>query len=1704
MDIISYALSKKIAEHAVSGVQSMSVEGQNLIINTKDSGVLTMTFPTPKDGVSVTDIDVNANNQIVFTMSDGNEFISGKIPTVKGEPGFSPTITENADNTDKIYKLDITTADSTFTTPNLKGADGQGGTGGGEANIIDSISVNGVNVAPDENKNVDIEIPSIEGLATETYVNNKIADYTKTADLADVATSGSYNDLNDKPTIPTVTDEYNAESSEAASGKAINQAMSTLKGLPKPYFVFVDDDGKENFKTLYTDILQPRGIVGGLSIVFSSYTIDANKYLTQNEINEYSNLGWDILCHSTDLNSLTIDTADAVLNYCDNRIAHYGFKKSNIFVYPNGNEGDNKIAIEEKVAKHFKYAFNINHSHNCPASIPLQNRMDIGRIIIPKASEITAEIKTYYKNLVDKTINENKLMIISTHSDKSDYIYLTELLDYILNQGYSFTSPVKALSEIDEYRFQNKLIPGDNISITPDNIISASFTESDPTVPSHVKSITAKNISDWNNKSDFSGSYNDLIDTPAIPSIEGLAKTEDIPTKVSDLENDSKYQTESDVTTTLTDYATKTYVGEQIANAEHLKREIVTVLPSDEEASDNIIYMLKVESITGDDKYQEYMKIDGTIKMVGDTSVDLTDYAKTVDIPTSLPADGGNSATVNNHTVETNVPADAVFTDTIYDDTEVKESIEELNNNLSQLEYSEVAGGKNLLDPNYFTSQIVKAGGISNVNGVSWDCDKVNWYIEDLSGISFKENTVYTIVLYGKCKNNEQSLTNLCIEYTDGTNSIIMFSSKNTNSLALRVTDSNKTISKLAFYYGSRGTDLNPKKCGIFEGAIKESDFEPYIPTIKMLAEEVNQQNDSLDNQGLLNKVTEMRQGKWNISSGVSEDGDYYVSSKESISCNGNSNIKLKCDNAEAFDIVFFNGSSFISGESKNGSELLFTTPSNATSFKFNIYNGNKLTPQNVGKIEVYVDSQIEQLKNDLSNLKISDVALGKNLYAGTDLTGTRYVSVPIKDLDIDKNKNYTFSFMITSSDTDVDTSGIFINATYAEDSVKQLERNKRVYATFLGSKIEYCSVYAGRDWATSTNDTITVSNIQIEEGTVATDYEPYIPSIVMLAKENAQQNTEAMDLKMLGWNVPKECPIQNYVDSDGVFHQKVGRVDLGNLDWSYGSDNTRFSTTEIIDYKKKDSNTNTWVANAFLKGYNTVSGNDTASDSYDKSIGFNGINDMFFVRNTSYTDATSFKNAMQGQYLYYELATENSMNVDGNEAITKVNESLGNYALKSLYSDTTINVGRLANSTVGNYSTAEGNNTTASASYTHSEGVNTSAIGQGSHAEGSNLEQNRYNEIVFEDPRRVEVYDKATGDFINITVAGSQAFGLNSHAEGCSTLAYGKNSHTEGYHTVAAANESHAEGCGCEANASFAHAEGIDTEARGDGSHAEGFTTTASGTYSHSEGFCTTASGTYSHAEGYYTKATNHASHASGKYNAAMTTGGGSSNTTGTAFVIGNGTGNSALSNAFSVQFNGTVKAKSTITASTTADYAEFFEWLDKNPNEEDRVGHFVTLDGDKIRIATAADDYILGIVSGEPFVLGNGDCDTWNGMYLHDEFRRTMYEPAPKMIEILDSEGNPTGEYEEVEGEYEGTRPILNPDYDPTQEYVSRFDRAEWSPVGMLGVLAVLHDGTAEVNGYITVNNEGIATKCTRDTRNSYRVIKKVSDKVVEVIFR
>lgn len=107
-------------------------------------------------------------------------------------------------------------------------------------------------------------------------------------------------------------------------------------------------------------------------------------------------------------------------------------------------------------------------------------------------------------------------------------------------------------------------------------------------------------------------------------------------TRLSTVENYDDSEVKEDISTIKSDYATKTYVGEQIAAADHLKREIVTEVPTAETAAENVIYMLKVESAVGADKYKEYMLIDGEVACVGDTSVDLTDYAKKSEIPTKV------------------------------------------------------------------------------------------------------------------------------------------------------------------------------------------------------------------------------------------------------------------------------------------------------------------------------------------------------------------------------------------------------------------------------------------------------------------------------------------------------------------------------------------------------------------------------------------------------------------------------------------------------------------------------------------------------------------------------------------------------------------------------------------------------------------------------------------------------------------------------------------------------------------------------------------------------------------------------------------------------------------------------------------------------------------------------------------------------------
>ncbi len=119
--------------------------------------------------------------------------------------------------------------------------------------------------------------------------------------------------------------------------------------------------------------------------------------------------------------------------------------------------------------------------------------------------------------------------------------------------------------------------------------------------------------------------------------------------------------------------------------------------------------------------------------------------------------------------------------------------------------------------------------------------------------------------------------------------------------------------------------------------------------------------------------------------------------------------------------------------------------------------------------------------------------------------------------------------------------------------------------------------------------------------------------------------------------------------------------------------------------------------------------------------------------------------------------------------------------------------------------------------------------------------------------------------------------------------------------------------------------------------------------------------------------------------------------------------------------------------TITSPADYAEYFEWDDGNPKNEDRRGHSVILlPNGMIREARRGDLDIFGIVSGNPSFVGNAAWNGWHGKYRFDRFGAY----------ILSCKGNRW----------------RNPKFDPKKIYIPRADRQEWGCVGLVGRLRLV----------------------------------------------
>lgn len=258
-------------------------------------------------------------------------------------------------------------------------------------------------------------------------------------------------------------------------------------------------------------------------------------------------------------------------------------------------------------------------------------------------------------------------------------------------------------------------------------------------------------------------------------------------------------------------------------------------------------------------------------------------------------------------------------------------------------------------------------------------------------------------------------------------------------------------------------------------------------------------------------------------------------------------------------------------------------------------------------------------------------VEQGANLYYGTDMLKVgsddyEYIanSYRCKAIKLKPNTTYTLSFTSDKTSEII----LLMNVNTVVNSQPYLDFRKtsdnRSYRTGDNGCL-YVGVYAGNGSVMSADVVKRLSEceIMISEGDTPTAYAPY--------HSNVYQIPEAIRaLPGYGWSAGTA---RNYVDYENKkYVQCVNSVDLGTKNWLMYKDGDYtpfFYLNGISDIRGGTPN---FLCSKYQYAKIGVTDNVTGLYVLESTI--------VRVRDTAYTDATTFKQAMQGVMLYYELET--------------------------------------------------------------------------------------------------------------------------------------------------------------------------------------------------------------------------------------------------------------------------------------------------------------------------------------------------------------------------------------------------------------------------------------------------------------------------------
>lgn len=320
-----------------------------------------------------------------------------------------------------------------------------------------------------------------------------------------------------------------------------------------------------------------------------------------------------------------------------------------------------------------------------------------------------------------------------------------------------------------------------------------------------------------------------------------------------------------------------------------------------------------------------------------------------------------------------------------------------------------------------------------------------------------------------------------------------------------------------------------------------------------------------------------------------------------------------------------------------NGVTHKFETDSE-TAYQKAVPTGAKLmSVKSIGGHSEVIDGEIVSAGTE------SIVEQGKNLFDYTDKTYhganvskvengviyTKQLLTTILNIPTIVGNKYTLSLKTKSIST---SQGILRwslqkgkNTAYADDS----SLIKKVVGTVANTEYQETVTFtATTDFVSLCGLTTMVYDVQLENGDTATNYSPFY--------QTEHTIPEAIrNLPGYGWSAGTA---RNYVDYENKkYYQCVGSVDLGTLTWTAG-ESVSFKTHHLAGQKLTKSYS--IAPNFICPKYSTKTQNESWGKTSITGISAtSNVNGYIYVNDTSYTDATAFKQAMQGVILYYELA---------------------------------------------------------------------------------------------------------------------------------------------------------------------------------------------------------------------------------------------------------------------------------------------------------------------------------------------------------------------------------------------------------------------------------------------------------------------------------